>query len=1266
MSQIAKAFEEAAEKSGKGLAGDFANAYRDILSETKSKATQVAEHAAENEANTASSLAKSAEKDAHSPHVGDPAGPGDGGGGRAADGGGATGPGGERPDPGAGEPRPGQPSEGNGGCTTGGDPVDVVTGQMITSASDLALPGLLPLELRRAYASGYMDGQWLGPGWSSTLDQRVRVDADGISFVGDDAQILHYPLPTDSSSRVLPVRGARWPLTWDGPGGTIRIEDPETGWVRHFDPPPAGGEQQTRALTAMSDRNGHRIEHLYGPEGLPVEVRHSGGYRVAIDTVHTVGGPRLAALRVLDGSDEGRGTRVVGYEWDDRGRLAAVLNSSGLPLVYGWDEQDRITSWTDRNGHWYAYEYGSDGRVARGDGTGGFLAAAFAYDVVQRTTTVTDSLGHATVYAYDAQGHVASVTDALGHVVRTDYDPYGRLLGHADPLGHVTRYTRDSQGRTVRIDHPDGTVTAAEYDTAGFLRVLVEPGGPTWHYECDAQGNRTSVTDPCGAVTRYTYDGQGRTVAETDAHGQTTYYGANSAGLPVSVTDPLGRTTRYERDPFGRLIVETDPLGTVTSYGWTVEGRPAWRQLPDGTREERRHDPEGNLLEHVDAAGHRTRFESGPFGMPTARIDAEGARLAFAYDNEPRLTSVVDAAGREWRYKYSALGDLASETDFNGRTLRYEHDAAGRLVRRTNGANQSITYAWDPVGRVTGHTTDAGAQAAFGYDAAGNLVSARNDWVDVAFRHDACGRVLAEVADGLSFAHGYDLLGRRTERRTPAGVVTAWQYDEAHQATNMMFAGNVVSVDYDRAGREQHRSVGGTTSVSSSWDNRGRLTSQSLTASQASVDGMAPRLLHRSEWTYRADGIAIGHHDSGVGRRSFALDSVGRVTAVEAATWTERYRYDEAGALTDSAAGSQALDVAGGRTYAGAQLRAAGRTSYSYDDQGRVIKVRRRTLSGRVSDWSYRYDAFDRLTDAKNAEGEHWNYVYDALGRRTAKRRLDANGTVVSESRFCWDDEVLAEEGRRSATDSAVTMTTWEYEPGTWIPRAQVRRTAVADDTVSERFWAIIGDLVGTPTHLVTADGHIAWERSGSLWGTDLSLRRSDPEADCPLRFPGQYHDEETGLDYTLHRYYDPQTGRFTAPDPLGLVPAPDPYSYVANPLDEIDPLGLAKRKGSGGGGGNANPAPTPTPAKRTIPTRVPAPTSLPGFPNARKATAKTPVQGGGGKRARWEDGKNIYEWDSQHGEVEKYDKNGRHLGAYDPNTGAQLKGPVSGRKCVK
>jgi RHS repeat-associated protein len=60
------------------------------------------------------------------------------------------------------------------------------------------------------------------------------------------------------------------------------------------------------------------------------------------------------------------------------------------------------------------------------------------------------------------------------------------------------------------------------------------------------------------------------------------------------------------------------------------------------------------------------------------------------------------------------------------------------------------------------------------------------------------------------------------------------------------------------------------------------------------------------------------------------------------------------------------------------------------------------------------------------------------------------------------------------------------------------------------------------------------------------------------FRFPGQYYDAETGLHYNYHRYYDPRTGRYLRPDPIGLEGGINLFVYAMNdPINEIDPSGL-------------------------------------------------------------------------------------------------------------
>jgi RHS repeat-associated protein len=60
------------------------------------------------------------------------------------------------------------------------------------------------------------------------------------------------------------------------------------------------------------------------------------------------------------------------------------------------------------------------------------------------------------------------------------------------------------------------------------------------------------------------------------------------------------------------------------------------------------------------------------------------------------------------------------------------------------------------------------------------------------------------------------------------------------------------------------------------------------------------------------------------------------------------------------------------------------------------------------------------------------------------------------------------------------------------------------------------------------------------------------------LRFQGQYLDRETGLHFNTFRFYDPDIGRFTTPDPISLVGGFNLYQYAVNPTGWFDPWGLS------------------------------------------------------------------------------------------------------------
>ena len=101
----------------------------------------------------------------------------------------------------------------------------------------------------------------------------------------------------------------------------------------------------------------------------------------------------------------------------------------------------------------------------------------------------------------------------------------------------------------------------------------------------------------------------------------------------------------------------------------------------------------------------------------------------------------------------------------------------------------------------------------------------------------------------------------------------------------------------------------------------------------------------------------------------------------------------------------------------------------------------------------------------------------------------------------------------------------------------------------------------------------MAGHQQHTLWGGTVWHPSG---ASTPLRFPGQYDDAETGLHYNNQRYYDPVTGSYLSPDPLGLGPAPNPHVYVPNPHVETDPLGLVGCGLSGEDVGSGNEGTNP------------------------------------------------------------------------------------------
>ncbi|WP_052442975.1 RHS repeat-associated core domain-containing protein [Streptacidiphilus neutrinimicus] len=1159
--QIAHAMEDAARKAEQGLAQDFSKAYHSILKDTEEKTTQVAEHAAENEAKTVEDLGKSAEHATTEPHEPHP------------DGGGP----GPRPAPGndenlLGDGRqqvadPHDAGRGDEGICEGGEPVDMATGRMFIEQVDAALPGVLPLRLTRRFESGYQAGRWMGRRWACTFDERLEIDDEGIVHLGADGRTQAYPHP-EPGECVQASAGARRDLEVEpGERGYV-LTDRKEGIAREFTVQPGGSEA---LLTRVRGRGGDHYDLVYDRHGVPQEIRHSGGYRLLV----SVADGRLAEIRLAGAAADGGDQALVGYGYED-GRLTEVRNSSGLPLRFLNDAWGRVTSWIDRNGSRYDYVYDAAGRVVEEGGADGALHFTFRYGSPDpqtgvRRNEVTNALGHTTAYEVNGRHQITAVTDPLGHTTRYERDAFDRLLSRTDALGRAVRYVYDEQGDLVAITRPDGEQTLLAYaDELPLPTHITEPGGRTWQQRFDHNGHRVELTDPLGAVTRWTYDEQGHLASVTDPYGATTAVVCDAAGQPVQVTDALGATTRIARDAFGRPCRVTDALGRTTTTTWTVEGQPATRVHPDGATESWTWDGEGNLLSHTDPAGRTTAFEYTHFETLAARTTADGARVAFTHDADMQLVGVTDALGRQWAYQYDAAGRLTGETDYNGRTTRYDLDAAGQIVTRTNPAGQTISYRYDVLGQLV--AKDGDNSAVYGYDLVGNLVSATDAQNRLLRTHDALGNLLSESVAGRTLTHTRDQAGRRTRRTTPSGHATEWSRDAAGMLVSVRSQDNVIDFSYDPVGRECTRRFDAALTLDTSWDERDRPTAQTLTVAgitpsvgSLGATGSPVTTLLRRTYGWAPDDNLTSIADQRSGTRHFELDAVGRPITVHRPDGAENYAYDKAGDLVDARWRPAADGPAEGpRNHAGTDLVSAGRVRYEYDAAGRVTVRQVKRLSAKPDTWRYAWNGDDQLVQVTTPDGTVWRYLYDPLGRRTAKLRLAGDGTIAERTDFTWDENRLVEQTTVSPHLPGPYAITWEHDGFTPLSQTETITTVSGDqERVDRRFFAIVTDLVGTPTELVDpADQTIAWRASSSLWGNTAWPASST--AYTPLRFPGQYFDPETRLHYNLFRYYDPETARYTSPDPLGLLPGPNPQAYVPNPLLWIDPLGLSAHKRSG------------------------------------------------------------------------------------------------------
>jgi RHS repeat-associated protein len=147
-----------------------------------------------------------------------------------------------------------------------------------------------------------------------------------------------------------------------------------------------------------------------------------------------------------------------------------------------------------------------------------------------------------------------------------------------------------------------------------------------------------------------------------------------------------------------------------------------------------------------------------------------------------------------------------------------------------------------------------------------------------------------------------------------------------------------------------------------------------------------------------------------------------------------------------------------------------------------------------------------------------------------------------------------------------VPLGSWNFAPGAGHKvtlAAAAEGTTIADAMLFVAAGAqpanllyVHADHLGSPQKLTDASQATVWDGVFDPFGEEVAIAGL---AAMPMRFPGQYADEETGFSYNYFRDYEPRLGRYVQSDPIGILAGLSPYVYVgARPVSLIDSFGLA------------------------------------------------------------------------------------------------------------
>ncbi|KAA3523469.1 hypothetical protein DXM29_20400 [Agrobacterium tumefaciens] len=845
--------------------------------------------------------------------------------------------------------------------------------------------------------------------------------------------------------------------------------------------------------------------------------------------------------------------RITSYVRDIKGRPTQITEATGTPdarlTTIVWHSTFNVPTSIARPGLTTTFTYNASGRLiekAEIDTTtssvpystsGQSRLWAYTYTVNDLLETIDGpkpGTGDKSIYTYDVNGYVSTFTNEVGHVFKT--------------------LSTNGRGLPTQLQDPNGVIQNIGYDNRGRVTSIVsDPAGANAEtfVEYDAAGNITKITQPNGNFTSLDYDGNDRV---------------------TKLTKNLGESISYSYDLMGNVTLSEAKNASEVSY----------------FKEQRAFDELGRLLQVIRAGSATWAFGYDRVSNQLSLTDPNSNATASTYDKLNRLASFADERKSTTTWSYGATDDPVSTTDPHSIRTNYVRNGWGEVIQEQSNDIGTVIYERDQTGKSTKRTDGRGIITNFTYDAAGRLLSTtypREISSNVTYSYDSgtngVGRLTGLTDAAGTQSRAYDRLGRVTQETRIIGsrtYITSYEWDAGGSLAQITYPsgrqiiygrdanGNINSVgtkatatsstvglawwvSYTPFGPRQGMLHGNQITDWRSYDDDGRLVSLDVFD-----ENVTPKNELMSRWYGYVDKRNLTHimdnvdqsraeyywytpngflqnangpwgeftyYIDGAGNRTHRILKVGDVTTTENfgvpynsnRLSSVRVNGQQTRGFTSDAAGNIVTDT---------DTSTNTTKTYGYNAAGQLASV---AIGGRTNG-EYVYDYLSRLTKRTLPRtGKTLHYAHDLDGNIIAE--YDSNGILARE--YIWLDE---------------------------------RPLAVVADagTSSPIIYHVHTDHLERPIMMTDASKNIVWRATYLPYGGIYTVTGS---ATLDQRFPGQWFQLESGLHYNWHRHYDPTTGRYIQPDPLGMPDGPNRWAYVSNsPLMYSDPDGQQKKRG--------------------------------------------------------------------------------------------------------